>query len=78
MQTTICRPTKRLYLMVRKKSRRNSDGLSYSTRSGRERIDEDFEALNLGKGYDHTYILNKKEENDCHSAPVAHRPKPAS
>ena len=27
-----------------------------------ERIDEDFEALNFGKGYDHTYILNKKEE----------------
>ena len=26
-----------------------------------ERIDEDFEALNFGKGYDHTYILNKKE-----------------
>ena len=24
------------------------------------RIDEDFEALNFGKGYDHTYILNKK------------------
>ena len=29
-----------------------------------ERIDEDFEALNFGKGYDHTYILNKKEENE--------------
>lgn len=28
------------------------------------RIDEDFEALNFGKGYDHTYILNKKEENE--------------
>ncbi len=29
-----------------------------------ERIDEDFEALNFGKGYDHTYILKKKEENE--------------
>ena len=29
-----------------------------------ERIEEDFEALNFGKGYDHTYILNKKEENE--------------
>lgn len=27
------------------------------------RIDQDFEALNFGKGYDHTYILNKEEEN---------------
>ena len=26
-----------------------------------ERINEDFEALNFGKGYDHTYILNKKD-----------------
>lgn len=26
------------------------------------RIDEDFEALNFGKGYDHTYILNKEHE----------------
>lgn len=28
-----------------------------------ERIDHNFEALNFGKGYDHTYILNKEEEN---------------
>lgn len=27
------------------------------------RIEQDFEALNFGKGYDHTYILNKEEEN---------------
>ena len=26
-----------------------------------ERINEDFEALNFGKGYDHTYILNKEK-----------------
>ena len=29
-----------------------------------ERIDEDFEQLIFGKGYDHTYVLNKKEENE--------------
>lgn len=29
-----------------------------------ERIDEEFEALKFGKGYDHTYILNKGNEND--------------
>ena len=29
-----------------------------------ERIDEDFEALNFGKGYDHTYILNKENTNE--------------
>jgi len=29
-----------------------------------ERIDNDFEALRFGKGYDHTYILKKKEENE--------------
>ena len=29
-----------------------------------ERIDEDFEALNFGKGYDHTYILNKTNANE--------------
>ncbi|MDR2680137.1 MAG: galactose mutarotase [Tannerella sp.] len=28
-----------------------------------ERINDDFEPLIFGKGYDHTYILNKKEEN---------------
>lgn len=28
-----------------------------------ERIDEEFEALKFGKGYDHTYILNKGNEN---------------
>ena len=27
-----------------------------------ERIDEEFEALKFGKGYDHTYILNKENE----------------
>ena len=43
-----------------------------------ERIDEDFEALNFGKGYDHTYILNKKKKTNCRSAPVAYHPKPAS
>lgn len=29
-----------------------------------ERIDEEFEALKFGKGYDHTYILNKGNENE--------------
>ena len=29
-----------------------------------ERIDEEFEALKIGKGYDHTYILNKGNENE--------------
>jgi aldose 1-epimerase len=29
-----------------------------------ERIDQDFEALNFGKGYDHTYVLNKKHEGE--------------
>lgn len=29
-----------------------------------ERIDEEFEALKFGKGYDHTYILNKRNENE--------------
>ena len=29
-----------------------------------ERIDEDFEALNFGKGYDHNYILNKEQANE--------------
>ena len=29
-----------------------------------ERIEEEFEALKFGKGYDHTYILNKRNENE--------------
>ena len=29
-----------------------------------ERIDDNFEALNFGKGYDHTYILNKEITNE--------------
>ncbi|MBQ8530895.1 MAG: galactose mutarotase [Parabacteroides sp.] len=29
-----------------------------------ERIEEEFEALKFGKGYDHTYILNKGNENE--------------
>jgi aldose 1-epimerase len=29
-----------------------------------ERIDQDFEALNFGKGYDHTYVLNKEHEGE--------------
>lgn len=29
-----------------------------------ERIEEEFEALKFGKGYDHTYILNKENENE--------------
>jgi len=29
-----------------------------------EHINEDFEQLIFGKGYDHTYVLNKKEENE--------------
>ena len=29
-----------------------------------ERIDQDFEALRFGKGYDHTYILNKEKVNE--------------
>ena len=29
-----------------------------------ERIEEEFEALKFGKGYDHTYILNKENEDE--------------
>ena len=64
MQTTICRPTKRLYLMVRKKKIEGTPMDFRTPHEVGERIDEDFEALNFGKGYDHTYILNKKEENE--------------
>lgn len=38
------------------------------------RIDTDFEALNFGKGYDHTYILNK-EENELSLCACCASPK---
>ena len=52
------------------KSGRDSDGLPYSARSGRTPIDEDIETLNFGKGYDHTYILNRKEKTNCRLCPL--------
>lgn len=40
-----------------------------------ERINEDFEQLRFGKGYDHTFVLNKKSENEYVYAGVCRSPK---
>jgi len=39
------------------------------------RINEDFQQLIYGKGYDHTYILNKETENEFSLCAVAESPK---
>lgn len=39
-----------------------------------ERIDEDFEQLHFGKGYDHTFVLDKKE-GECSLAVECYSPK---
>lgn len=39
------------------------------------RIDEEFEALVFGKGYDHTYILNKEKENELSFCARCYSPK---
>lgn len=40
-----------------------------------ERINDDFEQLGFGKGYDHTYILNKSSENEFSNAASCFSPK---
>ena len=40
-----------------------------------ERINDDFEQLHFGKGYDHTYILNKQSENEYSFVGVANHQK---
>lgn len=40
-----------------------------------DRINEDFEQLIFGKGYDHTYILNKKEVDEYSYVGVCESPK---
>lgn len=40
-----------------------------------ERINEDFEQLHFGKGYDHTFVLNKKSNNEYSFAGVCESPK---
>lgn len=40
-----------------------------------ERIDEDFEALNYGKGYDHCYVLNKTAEGGYSYVGTCESPK---
>lgn len=40
-----------------------------------ERIDYDFEQLHFGKGYDHTYILNRKKEDEYAYFGVCRSPK---
>lgn len=40
-----------------------------------ERIDEDFEQLHFGKGYDHTFVLNKKSENEYSYVGVCESPR---
>lgn len=40
-----------------------------------ERIDEDFEALIFGKGYDHTFVLNKEKEGELSFVGVCESPK---
>lgn len=40
-----------------------------------ERINDDFEQLHFGKGYDHTFVLNKKTEKDCEYFGVCESPK---
>ena len=39
-----------------------------------ERIDEDVEQIRFGKGYDHTFVLDKKD-NECAVAVLCHSPK---
>lgn len=40
-----------------------------------ERIDEDFQQLIYGKGYDHTFVLNKSEEGEYSYVGVCESPK---
>ena len=40
-----------------------------------ERINDDFEQLKFGKGYDHTFVLNKNNENEFSKAAVCISPK---
>ncbi|HBG42084.1 MAG TPA: galactose-1-epimerase [Porphyromonadaceae bacterium] len=40
-----------------------------------ERIDDDFQQLHFGKGYDHTYVLNKKTPGEYAYAGVCESPK---
>lgn len=40
-----------------------------------ERIDADFEQLHFGKGYDHTYVLNRKKEDEYAYFGVCSSPK---
>ena len=40
-----------------------------------ERIDDDFEQLKFGNGYDHTYVLNKSSENEYSYAAMCFSPK---
>lgn len=46
-----------------------------SPRAIGERIDDDFEQLHFGKGYDHTYLLNKSVDNEYASAGYCLSPK---
>jgi aldose 1-epimerase len=39
------------------------------------RIDDDFQQLHFGKGYDHTYVLNKSEEGEYSRVGSCHSPK---
>ncbi len=40
-----------------------------------ERINDDFEQLRFGKGYDHTFVLNKQSENEYSYVGVCESPK---
>jgi Galactose mutarotase and related enzymes len=40
-----------------------------------ERIDDDFQQLHFGRGYDHTFVLNKNSENEYSYAGVCESPK---
>lgn len=40
-----------------------------------ERINDDFEQLHFGKGYDHTFVLNKESENEYSYVGVCESPK---
>lgn len=40
-----------------------------------ERIDDDFQQLHYGRGYDHTFILNKASDNEYAFAGVCESPK---
>lgn len=39
-----------------------------------KRVDDDFEALNLGNGYDHNYVLNQPEEKQMITAASVYEP----